>query len=143
MPAFRGPPWYDAKRDVVRCWRRAFYGPDAWPLPLVSGNLDGMEACVVFGVALLKGHVMMQLALSKDTLVLAPETMLKSDSRGHPCIKQLLKVLLERNITTRASLRAIWATDTKFLLPEIRCWLQPIHTRAFDLLWPKVTAIAR
>ena len=137
------PPWYDAKRDAVRCWRRASYGPDAWPLPLVSGNLDGgTEACVVFAIALLKGRVMPQLAFSKDTLVLAPETMLKVESRGHPCVKKLLKVLIERTIVTRASLQAMWAIDTKFLLPEIRCWLQPIHARTVDSLWPKLTTRA-
>ena len=85
---------------------------------------------------------MPQLAFSKDTLVLAPETMLKVESRGHPCVKKLLKVLIERTIVTRASLQAMWAIDTKFLLPEIRCWLQPIHARTVDSLWPKLTTRA-
>ena len=137
LPLPDPPPWYDSDKDLVRCWHKAFYGKDSWPLPPVARAVtDAKIAQAVFAIAFMKGKVVSQLKLGTDKLVANPDVMTKAETHGQPHIRGLLRALASRGVSSRATLREAWSRSGEFLKPEVRRWMKPRDAgRPFDRAW--------
>ncbi|KAH3756193.1 DEAH box polypeptide 37 [Pelomyxa schiedti] len=126
------PPFYDPKSGEVHCHVRAYYGPDAWPLPADSQACPNrIEKYRYFVQALLQGKVL-PLGKAQRYLTSGVNTITRFNQ---PRITGLVQPLISLEVDSKEKILAKWKEDSQFLLPQILPFVEADDLDRFKDAW--------
>jgi ATP-dependent RNA helicase DHX37/DHR1 len=142
-PALQDPPprYVQHKGHVVQ-FTQPHFGSHRWKLPLRASpcSVDDSLGYGAFAAALLSGAVSAPFGDLRDRLCAKPVLCARPEGKTQRRVGELVHQLTHRKVCTKASLRAQWEKDPKWLLQQARDWMRKGHEHALERLWPRIVA---
>uniref|UniRef100_A0A1I7UR85 RNA helicase n=1 Tax=Caenorhabditis tropicalis TaxID=1561998 RepID=A0A1I7UR85_9PELO len=130
------PIWDPVKDRVVKTVKVTF-GPLDWKLPNENRPVphDIMQYRY-FALFLLNGEIFEKLKEYTGKLLAPPTTMVKSWAKLQKRTEILLNQLIDKEVTTRESLKEKWLKNENWLLEEYLEWVPEFLHQKVSLMWP-------
>lgn len=133
------PPRYDAEADTIRCFVSPTYGPNAWTLPVQEADMeDGVDRYKYFMRFLLEGKIIPSLKALRENLSGRPSLITAPTTTQHK-ILAFLQTLSSNKVYNKKTLMAKLKTQPKFLLAEMKLWVNLQTHELLEQLWSKLT----
>ncbi|UMM26029.1 hypothetical protein L5515_005595 [Caenorhabditis briggsae] len=130
-------PIYDSVKDAVVKTVKVAFGPLGWELPNENRPVPhDIMKYRYFAVFLLDGQVFEKLKDFTPKLLAPPSTMVKSWAKLQKRTEALLNKLIDKEVTTRASLKEQWLKNENWLLEEYLEWVPESIHQTVTMMWP-------
>lgn len=130
-------PIYDPVKDMVVKTVKVTFGPLNWELPNENRSVPhDIMMYRYFALFLLDGLVFEKLKEYTPKLLAPPSTMVKSWAKLQKRTEMLLNKLIEKEVTTRSSLKEQWLKNENWLLEEYLEWVPESVHQQISLMWP-------
>eukprot|EP00050_Salpingoeca_kvevrii_P021732 m.114735 g.114735 ORF g.114735 m.114735 type:complete len:1207 (-) comp9458_c0_seq1:121-3741(-) len=132
-------PYYDDKRDEIRCVMSATFGRHRWAIPPVEVPYPSCpDRFRYFARFVLEGKVFPLLAQYTPKMKNKPSILNKPWSKER--VVAILQPLVDNQIDSKAKLAAKWKTDERFLVEPISLWLDREDFNELMTKWPPSSA---
>ncbi|KAL0028239.1 hypothetical protein WJX79_003509 [Trebouxia sp. C0005] len=119
-PLLEPAPAYSPATDAVQCWQHVTFGKHAWLLPPVLTRHEDSGVCTaVFATALLEGKALPVFQDLKTAWLVPPHMAMKKSVLQQSQLGELLYVLRQHGIDSRAALAAAWQKDPSLLKRQL------------------------
>ncbi|CAL2038500.1 unnamed protein product [Caenorhabditis brenneri] len=130
-------PIYDPIKDCVAKTVKVSFGPLDWELPNENRKVPhDIMMYRYFALFVLDGQVFEKLKEYVPKLLAPPTTMVKSWAKLQKRTEMLLNKLIDKEVTTRASLKEQWLKNENWLLEEYLEWVPESLHQQVSLMWP-------
>lgn len=142
-PLLEPAPAYSPASDAVQCWQHVTFGKHAWPLPPVLTRHEGSDVCTaLFATALLQGKALPVFQDLKTAWLVPPHMAMKKSVQQQSQLGELLYVLGQHGIASRAALAAAWQKDPSVLKRQLlECLKKGTQGKLLEL-WPQALSQA-
>eukprot|EP00940_MAST-03C_sp_MAST-3C-sp2_P000557 g557.t1 len=133
------PPFYDVKRDRLKCHVLYRYGPHLWKLPLQLESYPSTNAkrFAWFARLLLEGSVLGQFrALRNHYRSNTRELTMSSGGSSASRVVALVAPLRAEGVDCAEKLSSVWRRDSGFLRDALRKWVRKSERPRIKEMWP-------
>ncbi|DBB17318.1 TPA: hypothetical protein ACH3X3_014362 [Trebouxia sp. C0006] len=142
-PLLEPAPAYSPASDAVQCWQHVTFGKHAWPLPPVLTRHEDSDVCTaVFATALLEGKALPVFQDLKTAWLVPPHMAMKKSVLQQSQLGELLHVLRQHGIDSRAALAAAWQEDPSVLKRQLLECVKKGQQGKLLELWPQALSQA-
>jgi ATP-dependent RNA helicase DHX37/DHR1 len=132
------PPRYDPGLDSIRCFVSPTYGPNGWTLPVYEVDMeDGINRYKYFMRFLLEGNIIPSLKALREKLSGRPSMITTPSSTQHKTLA-FLQTLARNKIYNKKTLLEKLKAQPKFLLPEMKLWVNLQNHQVLEETWQQV-----